>query len=119
MSDLKPLFKDIFLHKMDKDVIPVSMVYRTVMDTADQIKSMETLKSKEFIESFSTDDYGNTKGKFFLNNNEHGIQLNQKSQSRRNVTPEEVYKIIIIIIIIIIKIERKYEMMSYKMQKRI
>ena len=95
MSDLKPLFKDIFLHKMDKDVIPVSMVYRTVMDTADQIKSMETLKSKEFIESFSTDDYGNTKGKFFLNNNEHGIQLNQKSHSRRNVTPEEVYKIII------------------------
>ena len=27
ISDLKPLFKDIFLCKMDQDVMPVSMVY--------------------------------------------------------------------------------------------
>ena len=39
MSDLKPLFKDIFLRNMIKDVMPVSMVYRTSMGTADQIKS--------------------------------------------------------------------------------
>ena len=74
MSDLKPLFKDTFLHKMDKDVMPVSMVYRSTMDTTDQIKSMETLKAKEFIKNISIDDYGKTREKFFLNNNEHDIQ---------------------------------------------
>ena len=41
---------------MDKDVIPVPMVYETAMDTADQIKSSEILKAKEFIKIISIDD---------------------------------------------------------------
>ena len=59
------------------------------MDIADQIKSMETLQAKEFIENISNDHYQNTRGKFFLNNNEHDIQFNQQSRSHRNATPEE------------------------------
>ena len=39
-------------------------------------------------------NYGNTRIKLFLNNNEHDIQFNQQCHSRRNVTPEEVYKIL-------------------------
>ena len=35
------------------------------------------------------DDYGNTRGKFFLSSNEHDVQFNQQSRSRRNVTPGE------------------------------
>ena len=58
---------------MNKYVMPVSMVYRTAMNTADQIKSMETLQAKLFIRSISIDHYGNTRGKVFLNNNEHDI----------------------------------------------
>ena len=59
------------------------------MDTADQTKSRETLQDKEFNRSISIDHYGNTRGKFFLNTNEHDIQFNQQSHSHRNVTPKE------------------------------
>ena len=65
------------------------MVCWTAMDTADQTKSRETLQDKEFNRSISSDHYGNTRGKFFLNNNEHDIQFNRQSRSHRNVTPEE------------------------------
>ena len=65
------------------------MVCWTAMDTADQTKSRETLQDKEFNRSISIDHYGNTRGKFFLNNNEHDIQFNRQSRSHRNVTPEE------------------------------
>ena len=113
MSQLKPLFKDVFLCKMDKDVIPVPMVYGTAMDTADQIKSLEILKAKEFIKIISIDDYGNLREKFFLNNNEHDIQFNQQSCSCKNITSEESLKNILK------KLEKIYEMMSYKLLKRI
>ena len=59
------------------------------MDTADQIKSIEILQAKEIIRSISIDHYGNARGTFFLNNNEHDIQFNQQSHSHRTVTPEE------------------------------
>ena len=59
MCDLKQLFNDTFLCKLR----------RTVIDTADQIKSMEILQAKKFIENISVDQYGNTRGKLFLNNN--------------------------------------------------
>ena len=80
MSQLKPLFKDVFLCKMDKDVIPVPMVYETAMDTADQIKSSEILKAKEFIKIISIDDYGNLREIFFLNYNEHDIHTIQSTK---------------------------------------
>ena len=55
------------------------MVYRADsyrVDTVDQIKSVETLQAKEFIEHISNDHYGSKRGKLFLNNNEHDIQFN-------------------------------------------
>ena len=118
ISQLKPLFKDVFLCKMDKDVIPVPMVYGTAMDTADQIKSLEILKAKEFIKIISIDDYGKLREKFFLNNSEHdnlnnNEQFNQQSCSCKNITSEESLKNISK------KLEKIYEMMSYKMLKRI
>ena len=107
-----PLFKYIFLRKLVKNVMPVSMVYLTVMGTVDQSKSVKTLQAKEFIENISIDHYGNTREKLFLNINEHSIQFSQQSCSHSNVATEESLQNIK-------KYWRKYEMMSYRVQKTI
>ena len=62
---------------MDKDVIPISMVYKTAMNAADQIKALNTPHAETFIENISIHQFGNTRGKSFLNNNKHDIQFNR------------------------------------------
>ena len=69
---------------MDKDVTPVSIL--NCHECCRPNQGLNTPNVETFIENVSIDQFGDTRGKLFLNNNEHDIQLNRQSRGRRNVT---------------------------------
>ena len=89
MHDVRDVFTDKYLRKVDKSNQLVSSVFHLASQTADSISGHSTPKSDAFSRNLDIDGKGNTTATLTIGEENHQLLLNHHSKSQRFKSKEE------------------------------